>query len=457
MRILLAVHQFMPEFRAGTESLTLRTGQELQRRGHTLWILTGSHSTTSEPELDTYEQDGLRVIRLRAPDPPSPLQGGLGQSYRRDGLRPKLASVLDRVRPDLVHLFHLRRLTLTLAELLEERGLPVVASLTDYWFACLTGQLQFPEATPCPGPDPGSVNCLRHAAAKTFAPFERLPLPFWSSVSRALGRWGRGGLATSLRQLQERPQIMHLALARFDRILVPSQRMADTFARLGFAMGGLRVCPYGLDCTGLSEQPPRKPWPGSQERPLRVSFIGTFSPAKGVHVLLEALRLLGPDQPLEVQLYGSPDEHPVYGGRVAQEVSRWPRSKLALMGLFPPDRIFTVLSETDLLVIPSLWRENSPLILLQALASGLPILASDVEGMADQLQPGRNSALFAPGDAQELAAWLGRFLADPSLLAKLCNQGGDPRTVSDYVDQLEREYRFSLNNSSRRPLQPPRP
>lgn len=457
MRILLAVHQFMPEFRAGTESLTLRTGQELQRRGHTLWILTGSQSSTNEPELDTYDLDGLRVIRLRAPDSPSPLQGGLAQSYRREALRPTLAAVLDRLQPDLVHLFHLRRLTLSLAELLEERGIPVVASLTDYWFACLTGQLQFPEATPCPGPDPDSVNCLHHAAAKTFAPFERLPRPFWSGVSWALGRWKRGGLAISLRQLQERPPIMRQALARFDRVLVPSQRMADTFAQLGFATGGIRVCPYGLDCAGLEEQPARKPWPGGQERPLRVSFIGTVSPAKGVHVLLEALRLLGPDQPLQVRLYGSLDEHPAYGKRVAQEVSRWPGSKLALMGLFPPDRIYAVLSEADLLVIPSLWRENSPLILLQALASGLPILASDVEGMADQLQPGHNSMLFAPGDGRELAACLERFLADPTLLARLCNHGGVPRTVSDYVDQLEGEYRFSLNNSSRRPWQPPLP
>lgn len=457
MRILLAVHQFMPEFRAGTESLTLRTGQELQRRGHDIWVLTGSHRPTTKPQLDDYEQDGLRVIRLRTPAPPSPLQGGLAKSYRREELRPWLETVLDRVRPDLVHLFHLRRLTLTLAELLEERGLPVIASLTDYWFACLTGQLQFPEATPCPGPDPDSMNCLHHAAAKTFAPLERLPMPFWRLLGLALGRWGRGGVAISLRQLQERPQNMRQTLARFARILVPSQGMADTFAQLGFAMAGIRVCPYGLDCTGLSEQPQRQPWQGGKERPLRVSFIGTFSPAKGVHVLLEALRLLGPDQPLAVQLYGSLEEHPGYGQRVAQEVSRWPRSKLALMGVFPPDRIYAVLSETDLLVIPSLWRENSPLILLQALASGLPILASDVQGMAEQLQPGRNGALFAPGDERELAAWLERFLADPTLLARLCNKGGEPRTVSNYADQLEREYRISLKDNSRRALQPPEP
>lgn len=451
MRILLAVHQFMPEFRAGTESLTLRTGQELQRRGHSVWVLTGSLGTTAEPQLDEYEQDGLQVIRLRAPAPPSPMQGGLAKSYRRDELRPWLATALDRVRPDLVHLFHLRRLTLSLADLLEERGYPVVASLTDYWFACFTGQLQFPEASPCPGPDPGSLNCLHHAAAKTFAPLERLPLPFWRLLAWALGRWGRGGMATSLRQLQERHQLMATALARFDRILVPSQRMADTFAELGFAMGAVRVCPYGLDCTGLNQQPQRKPWPGGQARPMRVSFIGTFSPAKGVHVLLEALRRLDPDQPIEVQLYGSLEEHPGYGRKLAQEVSHWPRSKVSLMGVFPPDSIFAVLSQTDLLVIPSLWRENSPLILLQALASGLPILASDVQGMAEQLRPGWNSALFTPGDDRELAAWLKQFMAEPQTLAKLCGQGGDPRTVRNYVDQIEMEYSLILADRPDRP------
>lgn len=451
MRILLAVHQFLPEFRAGTESLTLRTGQELKRRGHSIWVLTGSNSTTSESQLDDYEHAGLRVIRLRSPKPPSPQRGGLAQSYRREELRPLLESVLDRVRPDLVHLFHLRRLTLSLADVLEERGLPVVASLTDYWFACLTGQLQFPETSACPGPDPDSLNCLRHAAEKAFAPSAHLPLPVWKLLARGLRRWDGRGLSKSLQQLQQRPQIMRQALARFDRVLVPSQRMANTFAELGFDGEGMRVCPYGLDITGLLKLPRRQPWPGGGQRPLRVGFIGTLSTAKGAHVLLKALRHLEHDLPWEAQLYGSLEEHPDYGRQIVEEVKHWPQAKVALMGVFPPDNIYEVLARIDLLVIPSLWRENSPLILLQALASGLPILASEVDGMADQLHPGRDSALFPPGDDRELASWLRRFLKEPKALAQLCCNGGKPRTVSDYVDQLEVEYAFSLRNSSGKP------
>lgn len=464
MRILLAVHQFLPEFRAGTETLTLRTGQELQRRGHSVWVLTGSPKPAPTPELEHDEQDGLVVIRLRAPDPPSPLHGGLAQSYQRHNLRPCLEAVIEKVRPDLVHLFHLRRLTLSLVDVLHERQLPMVATLTDYWFGCLTGQLQFPEATPCMGPDAGSVNCLRHAAAKVHAPLGKLPLPLWNLLAWSLGRWGKGGLARSLLQLQERPDAMRTALARLDRVLVPTKLMAHTFANLGFATTNVRVCPYGIDCGGLDELPPRQSWPGRQVRPLRVSFIGTLSHAKGAHVLVEALAQLDPHEPLEVRLYGSLEEHPGYALQLARQVRQLEQRthrketeqslEVSFAGLFPPDAIFQVLAQTDLLVIPSLWRENSPLILLQALASGLPVLASDVEGMADQLAPGWNSALFSPGEAHQCAGWLKTFLDSPETLGQLCGHGGAPRTVSDYVDQLEREYGFIPGGNSDRSLPP---
>ena len=448
MRILLAVHQFLPEFRAGTETLTLRTGQELQRRGHSVWVLTGSATPAASPEQQCDEQDGLQVIRLRAPAAPSPLRGGLAQTYRREDLRPSLERVIDALQPDLVHLFHLRRLTLTLADVVTERGLPLVASLTDYWFGCLTGQLQFPADTPCHGPDPGSLNCLRHAAAKASPPLGLLPAPLWRLLALGMVRWGRGGLAASFQDLQDRPRIMRTALARMDRVLIPSRLMAETFAALGFALHNVRLCPYGIDCGGLKPLPPRQPWQGRQERPLRVSFIGTLSHAKGAHVLLDALDLLGPGQPLAIQLYGSLEEHPNYGRQLIRRVRGHPEVSFA--GVFPPDSLYAVLAKTDLLVIPSLWRENSPLILLQALASGLPVLASAVQGMADQLKPGVNSQLFAPGSAPELSAWLKRFLLDPRALAALCGNGGIPRTISDYVDQLEEEYRLSEKERKRR-------
>ena len=91
-------------------------------------------------------------------------------------------------------------------------------------------------------------------------------------------------------------------------------------------------------------------------------------------------------------------------------------------------------------MVPSLWRDNAPLILLQALASGLQLLVSGVEGMADQVQAGRNAELFAPGDSTALAELLLHFQRQPQRLAGLVNQGGEPRTIAAYGDQLEQLY-----------------
>ena len=262
-----------------------------------------------------------------------------------------------------------------------------------------------------------------------------------SSDLGGLALGGRGGLAASYRDLRERPAVMRAALARMDRVLMPSRLMAETFAAQGFAMGNVRLCPYGIDCAGLEALPPRQPWAGPREGPLRVRFIGTLSHAKGAHVLLQALDQLEPGQPLDVQIHGSLKEHPRTARLLMEMARRHPQVTFA--GVFAPDELFAVLAATDLLVIPSLWRENSPLILLQALASGLPIVASDVEGMTEHLKPGVNGQLFAPGAATELAAWLRRFLREPQALAALCGHGGTPRTIRDYVDQLEEEYRLA--------------
>jgi glycosyltransferase involved in cell wall biosynthesis len=227
-------------------------------------------------------------------------------------------------------------------------------------------------------------------------------------------------------------------LASCEHVLVPSTLMWRTFGELGFATQHFQLCPYGIALDGLSEQLPRQPWGGRQQRQLRIGFIGTFNRAKGAHVLLEALDLLGPAAPLSVVLYGNPSDDQAYAAQLRHLAD--PLQQVRWGGVFESEQVFAVLAQLDLLVVPSLWRENAPLIVLQALASGLPLLLSDVEGMADQVQSGTNALLFPPGNSRALAALIQQLEANPQRLAALVNQGGSPRTISDYSDQLEQLY-----------------
>lgn len=241
-----------------------------------------------------------------------------------------------------------------------------------------------------------------------------------------------------LRALRRRPEAMARALALSERVLVPSALMWRTFEQLGLETQRFECCPYGLDLGGLAALPPRQAWRGPDQRPLRIGFIGNITRPKGAHVLLEALARLGPSFEAELQLYGNPDDDPAYAAGLRDLARDLPQVHWA--GLFASSEVFAVLAQLDLLVVPSLWRENAPLILLQALASGVPLLLSDVEGMADQVQVGRNAELFPPGDSQALAERLLGFQRQPQRLAALVNRGGEPRTIADYGQQLEQLY-----------------
>lgn len=434
MRILLAVHQFFPDFRAGTETLARRTAEELQRRGHQVWVLAaGPH----DPAATLWRRERwqeLDVIRFNPPAEASPLVGGVGQSFCRSELEPEFQRLLADLRPDALHLFHLRRHTLSLVRAADRCGVPVLLSLTDYWFACPTGQLQFPEQLPCQGPHADAANCVQHLAVRLAPPLAWLPLPVWRLAVAVFGRFRGGPIAA----LQRRPAAMAAAMRRCASVLVPSALMWRTFEQLGFETDRFELCPYGISLEGLAEQPSRQAWVGPAQRPLRVGFIGSFNRAKGAHVLLEALAQLNPGPSLQAVFYGNPGDDPAYAAQLQRLAVPLPQVRWG--GVFGSEQVYSVLSELDLLVVPSLWRENAPLIVLQALASGLPLLLSNVEGMADQVQPGGNALLFPPGDSAALAAQLRQLLAYPQQLAALINRGGTPRTIADYGDQLEQLY-----------------
>lgn len=434
MRILIAVHQFFPEFHAGTETLARRTAEELQRRGHKVWILTaGPH----EPDKQRWRQERwqeLELIRFNPPPEASLLTGRVRQSY----LRPKLVlgfiSLLIQLKPDALHLFHLRRHTVSLVHAARLCGIPLLATLTDYWLACPTGQLQFPEQSPCPGPRADVANCVQHMAIRLASPLGGVPFFFWRVLvlaSRLLPK-------SPISALLHRPRAMADVVASCKFVLVPSRLMWQTFEQLDFNTRRFQLCPYGISLEGLEEAPPRQSWVGPQQRPLRIGYIGSFNRAKGAHVLLEAIALLGPDFPLEAIFYGNPSDDKAYADQL--RLLAMPLPQVQWGGVFPSDHVFAILAQLDLLVVPSLWRENAPLIVLQALASGLPMLTSDVDGIKDQVQNGANALLFPPGNSLLLADLIRQFVFKPEELAALSSKGGAPRTLADYADQLELLY-----------------
>jgi glycosyltransferase involved in cell wall biosynthesis len=177
-----------------------------------------------------------------------------------------------------------------------------------------------------------------------------------------------------------------------------------------------------------------------QERPLTIGFLASWLPRKGIATLLEAARQLstGPHRP-----------HWLLAGTGASEAeirAQWPpalQDHLRVVPSFPPEAEAQLLAELDVFVLPSFY-EGQPLSLLQAMAAGLPCVASACCGQLDLIEPGRTGLLFPPGDAAQLAACLTELLASDARRQQLGQAAQNtvrdrawPLVSAEVIDRLE--------------------
>ncbi|UCD83318.1 MAG: glycosyltransferase, partial [Deltaproteobacteria bacterium] len=152
---------------------------------------------------------------------------------------------------------------------------------------------------------------------------------------------------------------------------------------------------------------------------VRFGFIGQPLPHKGLHVLTEAFSRLEKNneggRDYELRIYGeaSSKEAKEYLKKTMEGVNP---ERVNYLGSFPHQDITRVYAEIDVLVIPSLWEENSPLVLLYALHTKTPVIASRVGGLTELIPEGEAGRLFQAGQVEELAGCLRDFIQNPDKL-----------------------------------------
>ncbi len=153
--------------------------------------------------------------------------------------------------------------------------------------------------------------------------------------------------------------------------------------------------------------------PSPPPRP-HFGFLGSLAWQKGVHVLVEAFNRLSPAAALTI--YGSDSAFPEYAAQV-KAAARHPHLRFA--GSLDYRHVGAALRQMDCLVAPSVWYENSPLVIQEAFAVGLPVVASRLGALTEKVQEGVTGYLFAPGDSADLARVLQRLVEEPARLQAL--------------------------------------
>jgi glycosyltransferase involved in cell wall biosynthesis len=189
--------------------------------------------------------------------------------------------------------------------------------------------------------------------------------------------------------------IERLSLRRASRVIAVSQALAEHVAREGFDPTRIRVVRNGVPTAAnvRDRTPPSGCW--------RVGTVALFRPRKGIEVLLEALAMLRRQGlPVHLRAVGA-FVSPHYAAEVSAHVAKLGLTEHVTWTGFTRD-VADELLQMDLFVLPSLFGEGLPMVVLEAMTAGVPIVATRVSGIPEAIRHSQDGVLVAPGDAEEL-------------------------------------------------------
>jgi glycosyltransferase involved in cell wall biosynthesis len=440
MKIVLGTHHYPPRYVAGVELITARLARQLTNRGHTVDVVCVEEIDAAVPlSVTTDLHDGIRVHRLGLQLTGQPV--GLGVRFRDDRLGEWFADFFRRHQPDIFHSQSSYLLSASPLEAARYAGIKTVVTLHDYWYLCprLTllrsdGQVCATSASPA-----DCAWCLmgERRRFRTVAALRRRCNGQEQNGSDGVPwRWlvDRGLLTL----MEERQRYVLDMLRAVDALVSPAPLARDLLIRRGLPAERIKLVRFGLE-VGLPASARRRRQAGE----LRVGYLGQVTPHKGVQVLIEAYRALAVAAPqVALAIHGDLTRFPEYTARLRGSAAGLPAVRF--MGAYDNRSIGDVLRDLDVVVVPSLWFEVSPLVILEAFSAGVPVIASRHPNLAWLVRDEEDGLLFTPGDAADLARQLRRLIDEPGLLARLAAGIRPVRTVDDEVDELEALYRSLL-------------
>ena len=238
--------------------------------------------------------------------------------------------------------------------------------------------------------------------------------------------------------LRERFVKSHFALV--DQFIAPSQFLLERYVDWGIPREKILFEEYGRH--------PHAPAPetsGDRARN-RIGFFGQFTFYKGPHVLLRAIQILS-DEAARIRRGNRADLHAwLHGANLDLQTGSYQnefkalaeanRANLSLAGKYQVGDVPRLMANVDWVVVPSLWWENSPLVIQEAFMNRRPVICSDIGGMAEKVAHEKNGLHFRAGDPRSLADTLRRATTEPGLWERL--RGGIPKIyrITDSVGRL---------------------
>lgn len=355
----------------------------LKQRGYDVAVFAGDNAPNPERyavRRDVYDDISVFRTSLWPQDYQSEFV-----NFSHAPVEAQFSDLLDSFSPNVVHMHNIIGLSVGIIQIAKRKRIRTVLTLHDHWGFCYK-------------------NTLIKAKMEICQDYSRCAecMPFIDDE------------AERHIPIRMRQDFMRFQLNSVDAFVSPSVYLAEVYVRAGIPIAKMNVIWNGLDVARFSSVNK------TRSNKIRFSFIGHFGAHKGIDVLLDALHMIGRAGAVSMNLVGC--------GELLEHIrDRVPalglNNVVKLWGKVDNSRIEEVFSETDVLILPSIWPENQPVSITEAMATRTAVIASAIGGIPELVNDGINGYLFQPGSATDLKDKMLKFINDPELVRRFGEKG----------------------------------
>ena len=427
MNILKIIHGYPPKYNAGSEVYSQSICNELINQGHNITILTREEVPYRvDFEFRNYrEHEKLQFYYINMPRDKD--------GYKHEEIDQQFAQLLEEEKPDIAHIGHLNHLSTGLVTELKKAGVPIVFTLHDFWLMCPRGQFLQRNYDGCNTYQLCNGQENEKCATSCYRMFFSGQSDFYEDDLSYWTNW-----------IGRRMQATRNLISDVDLFIAPSKYLMNRFIQ-DFQLPKEKVVylDYGFPTHYL--QPTIK---NKKEDLFTFGYIGTHIPAKGVNLLIKAFSKV--QGKAKLKIWGWKD---VQSQKALLEMTELSENPIEFCGGYVNENLADVVfSQVDAIVVPSIWGENSPLVIHEAQACHIPVITADYGGMAEYVQHQVNGLLFKHRDVESIYTQLQWALNHPDKMLDYGKRGylysanGQVPNIKQHCSQLDEIYQKIISS-----------
>ena len=395
MKILKVIHGFPPDYMAGSEIYSYHLVKELINQNIETFVFTRVENEFHE-QHKIYDEvfENIPIQRVNKPKRDYLFK----DKFFDNKLDVIFKKHVQKVKPDVVHFGHLSHLSTNLIKVVSELKIPIVYTIHDFWLFCVKGQLINKQGEICTGP---SVEKCTACSPYVVNDIE---------VAQATDH-------------------MKNIINMIDVFVSPSHTLRDFFIKQGIKQEKIKYLKYGFNTEKIKYN--KKTF--KVDSKINFGFMGRVIPTKGIKVLVDTFNEL-PNENLSI-----------YGGIGAQK--RFLETQnIVFKGGYDNNTINAVLNEIDVLIVPSTWYENAPLVIQEAFLAGIPVVTSDLGGMSELVIDQENGFTFKVGSKIHLKEIISKIASNPTILNNLKNSRNSVVSIAQDAKEIIKIYQEVIHD-----------